>query len=44
MYKYDLALDNLEGMICHKIKLTNQPTKNHYDVVTLFDEHSNEQE
>ena len=28
IYKQDLALNNLQGLICHKSQLTNQPTKN----------------
>ena len=26
MYKQDLALNNQQGLICHKTQLTNQPT------------------
>ena len=26
MYKEDLALNKLQGFICHKIQSTNQPT------------------
>ena len=35
MYKQDLALNNLQGLICHK-NLTNQPTN--YFVVCIVHE------
>ena len=28
MYKQDLAINNLQGLVCHKNQPTNQPTNN----------------
>ena len=39
----DLALDNVQRLICHKIQPANQPINNNLKVVhkyTLFTEHS----
>ena len=34
--KHDLALDNLQGLICHKNKPTNQPTLQSYQIFILL--------
>ena len=36
MHEQDLALNNPEGLICHKTKPTNQPTKHIYTYIYIY--------
>ena len=36
MYKQDLVLNNLHGLVCHKVQLTNQATNRFYDNEEYF--------
>ena len=38
MYKRDLALNNIQGLICHKKQPTNQPLQFMEDLLNNFEE------